>query len=167
MNNPVNVAELPVLVDAAFVPVHPNYLRVSLVGIGLAAVAVVVAGAVTASLVPRRGWIPVLVTAGLLVLLAASAVLKILAVRYMAYQVRDHDLSFRQGVVVKRVSTVPFVRVQHARVRSGPVQRRFGLATLEVNSAGPDLRIEGLASDEAERLKALVVERAGDLIEEP
>ena len=43
---------------------------------------------------------------------------------------------------------------------------RFGIATLEVNSAGPDLQIEGLATDTAERLKALVVERAGDLVED-
>jgi len=68
--------------------------------------------------------------------------------------------------LTKRVSTVPFVRVQHARIRQGPVQRRFGLATLEINSAGPDLRIQGLAGDTADRLKALVVERAGDLAED-
>jgi membrane protein YdbS with pleckstrin-like domain len=64
------------------------------------------------------------------------------------------------------VETVPFVRVQHARISQGPIERSFGLATLEVNSAGPDLHIHGLPADDAERLKIVVVERAGDLAEE-
>ena len=87
-------------------------------------------------------------------------------VRHLAYQVREQDVSYRSGVLVKKVATVPFVRVQHARIRQGPLQRRFGLASVEVNSAGPDLMIKGLAADQAEQLKQLVVERAGDLEEE-
>ena len=86
--------------------------------------------------------------------------------RNIGYQVREHDLSYRRGVLTKTVSTVPFVRVQHARVTQGPVERAFGIAKLAVNSAGPDLHISGLSFDDAERLRAIVVERAGDLIEE-
>ena len=51
-------------------------------------------------------------------------------------------------------------------MRQGPIERLFGLATLGINSAGPDLAIAGLGIDDATRLRALVVERAGDLIEE-
>ena len=79
------------------------------------------------------------------------------------WQVREHDISYRRGVLVRSVQTLPFVRVQHTRITRSLVQRRFGLSTLHVNTAGPDIAIEGLAADDAERLKALVVERAGDL----
>jgi len=146
--------------------VDPNHLRVSLVAIATLAGVVALAGVLGAVFVPEQRAVLLWVMAALLLMAAITAVLRIIEIRNVAYLVRAHDLSYRRGVLVKRVSTVPFVRVQHARLRQGPVERRFGLATLEVNSAGPDLQIRGLASETAERLKVLVVERAGDLVEE-
>ncbi len=147
-------------------PMHPNFLRVALIGRALFAAIVIVVGVVVAIGVPSQSWIPLAVAGGLLVLTALGAALKVLEVNNIAYQVREHDLSYRSGVLVKTVETVPFVRVQHARIRQGPIQRAFDLATLEVNSAGPDLHIHGLGSDDSEKLKLLVVERAGELSEE-
>ena len=166
VNEPQLTSDLPRLSDEAFEPVDPNYLRVSLLSMGLFAGLIVVGGGVATLLVSSRRWLPLVIMVGLLALTALTAVLRIIEVRNIGYQIRTHDLSYRRGVLVKRVSTVPFVRVQHARIQQGPVQRRFGLATLEVNSAGPDLSIDGLSSDVAERMKALVVERAGDLTED-
>lgn len=165
-NEPILAEELPRLDDDNFVPVDPNFLRVSLIGRALFACGVLVLAVVVAVLMPSRSWIPLTAGFVLLVLTAASVAIRILEVRNIAYQVRSHDVSYRSGVLVKVVSTVPFVRVQHARISQGPVQRHFGIATLEVNSAGPDLHIHGLGTDTAERLKTLVVERAGDLVEE-
>jgi membrane protein YdbS with pleckstrin-like domain len=165
-NEPVDVSGLPQLAEQNFVPVHPNFLRVSLIGSAIFASIVLVAGVVVTALLPSNRWIPLCVMIVLLAFTALSAALKVVEVKNIAYQVREHDLSYRNGVLVKTVETVPFVRVQHARVAQGPVERAFGLATLAVNSAGPDLNIAGLGADDAERLRALVVERAGELVEE-
>lgn len=165
-NEPLWPAALPVLRDEDFVPVHPNYLKVSLAALAIFAAVVVIATIVIVALVSSSRWIPAAVGGGVLVLTALAAVARTLEVRHTAYLIRERDVSYRRGVFVRSISTVPYVRVQHARIRRGPVERRFGLATLEVNSAGPDLRIQGLDNDEAERLKALVVERAGDLLED-
>ena len=160
MNEPVDAADLPRLDDAHFVPVHPNLLRISLWGRALVAAVVLVVGIVVSVVMSDGRWVPLVVMAALLVVLALSAVLRIVEVRNIAYQVRTHDLSYRSGVLVKTVSTVPFVRVQHARIRQGPLQRRFGLVTLDVNSAGPDLHIDGLARSDADRLSALAPDKA-------
>lgn len=171
MNEPVVVEALPRLDDDQFVAVDPSWLRVSL--LGMAAFAAVVAGGgvvgafLLSSNTSGRTGVPLVIAGVLLVLTAVAAALRVIEVRHIAYQVRTHDLSYRSGVWVRRVSTVPFVRVQHARIRQGPIQRRFAIATLEVNSAGPDLKIHGLPESTAEQLKALVVERAGDLAETP
>jgi membrane protein YdbS with pleckstrin-like domain len=170
VNEPIEADSLPRLHDDGFEPVDPNWLRVSLLGMGLFAAAVTACG-VTASLVianqdGQGSWIPLAIAAALVVLTAISVAIRVVEVRYIAYQVRNHDISHRRGVLVRRVSTVPFVRVQHAQIRQGPLQRRYGIAMLEVNSAGPDLKIHGLPADIAEQLKALVVERAGDLTED-
>jgi len=166
-NEPLPEEALPTLDDADFVAVDRNYLRVSLLGAGLFAAIVLVAGVVLAALVRTNSWLPLVIAAVVLLLIGLFVIARIIGVRNIAYQVRQHDLSYRRGVIVRSVSTIPFVRVQHARITRGPIERRFGLATLEINSAGPDLKIEGLAEDTAERLKMLVVERAGDLVEEP
>lgn len=167
MNEPIDVSKIPRLDEDFFLAMHPNFLRVSLIGSAIFAAVALVVGISVAFLVPSRPWIPLLVMTVVLLLTALTAGLKVLEVRNIAYQVRDHDLSYRSGVLVKTVETVPFVRVQHARISQGPIQRSFGLATLEVNSAGPDLHIHGLPAEDADRLKVLVVERAGELAEEP
>jgi membrane protein YdbS with pleckstrin-like domain len=163
-NEPVDVTGLPNLDSGSFVSMHPNFLRVTLIGHGT--FAIIAIGTAAAVLVASRSWIPLLVMGALLLLTGLSASLKTIEVKNIAYQVREHDVSYRSGVLVKTVETVPFVRVQHAQITQGPVQRRFGLATLEVNSAGPDLNIHGLPAPDAERLKVLVIERAGALVEE-
>lgn len=166
-NEPIDVSAIPQLRDEDFVSMDPNFLRVSIIGHALFA-SVVIAAAVAVIIFAENAerWIVYAVAGGFLALTLVSAVLKIFEVRNIAYQVREHDLSYRTGVIVKRVQTVPFVRVQHARMRQGPVQRVFNLATLNINSAGPDIAIAGLSNDDATRLRALVVERAGDLVEE-
>lgn len=165
-NAPLDVSAIPQLRDEDFVPVHPNFLKVSMIGSAIWAAIVLVAGIVVAVFVPEYKWIPLLVAGVLLALTLLAVVLKRLEVKNIAYQVREHDLSYRQGVLIKTVQTVPFVRVQHAEMVEGPIQRKFGLATLNVNSAGPDLSINGLGTDDASRLRALVIERAGELTEE-
>jgi len=162
-NPPIDLAGVPQLDDADFVPLDPAYLRVALIGHSIFAAIVLIAGVVLSFLV---GWIPLVVMAGILVLVGLSAAHSIVNVRNIAWQVRQHDLSYRSGVLVRTVETLPFVRIQHARISRGPIERRFGLAKLHINSAGPDLSIAGLASDDADRLKRLVVERAGELTEE-
>lgn len=166
INEPLDLTGVPQLRDEPFVGVDPNHLRVSLLGEGLFGAAVLVIGGLAAVAAGDAAWIPLLVAGILVALTLLDMALTVVEFRHLAYQVRQHDVSYRSGVLVRQVSTVPFVRVQHARLRQGPIQRRFGLATVEINSAGPDLRIKGLGSDDAERLRALVVERAGDLDEE-
>lgn len=81
--------------------------------------------------------------------------------RAKGWLVRDHDISSRSGVLTRRLSTVPFARVQNVSVRQSLRDRLFEIATLDVFTAGADLHISGLAVDDAERLRLLVLERAG------
>ena len=164
-NPPLDLAGVPQLDDEHFVPLDPAYLRVAMIGHAIFAAIVVAIGAVVTVLVGH--WVPALVTAGVLALTALSAGHSILDVRHIAWQVRKHDVSYRSGVLVRTVETLPFIRIHHARISHGPVERRFGLAKVHINSAGPDLSIAGLSADDAERLRNVVIERAGELNENP
>lgn len=58
--------------------------------------------------------------------------------RHVRYRLDDVGLEIRKGVVWRSVITVPRSRVQHTDVNQGPIQRRFGLATLVVHTAGTE-----------------------------
>ena len=157
-NDPIPLDRVPRLSDDAFVGVDPRYLRVKLLGIAVAAVAVILGGAAAAY--RFEPWPTIAMMAALLAVLVATAGFAVLEMRRLAYQLRDHDVSLRRGVVTHRTETVPFSRVQHVNLTRGPIERVLGLASLEVTSAGPNISIPGLAVSDAERVKQIVVERS-------
>jgi membrane protein YdbS with pleckstrin-like domain len=75
--------------------------------------------------------------------------------RAWGYLERDEDLEVRRGVLVQRLSVVPYGRMQFVEITSGPVERLFGLATVKLHTAAAasDARIPGLDPDEAARLR--------------
>jgi membrane protein YdbS with pleckstrin-like domain len=58
--------------------------------------------------------------------------------RHTFYRVDDEGIEIRRGVYWRVVINVPRSRVQHTDVSQGPLERRFGLGTLVVYTAGTD-----------------------------
>ena len=91
------------------------------------------------------------------VLAVAVAVYAGLHGRYRSwgYAERADDLLVRRGVLVRRLSVVPYGRMQFVDVTAGPVDRLFGLATVQLHTAAAatDARIPGLTVQEAHRLR--------------
>lgn len=71
------------------------------------------------------------------------------------YLEREDDLYITHGVLFRRLTTVPYGRMQLVEVRTTPLQRAYGLATVQLvtASAGTDAVIPGLLPDEAARLR--------------
>lgn len=90
----------------------------------------------------------------------AVAVLAVLGVvdrnyRSWGYTERAADLLVTRGVLFRRLVVVPYGRMQLVDVTAGPIERKFGIATVRLHtaSAGTDARIRGLPPDEAARLR--------------
>ena len=80
-----------------------------------------------------------------------------IAVPRWGYVVREQDIVYKSGVLWQSVKAVPFNRVQHTKIDSSPLDRRFGLANLSIFPAGAGgHRIRGLGADKAEQLRAFV-----------
>jgi membrane protein YdbS with pleckstrin-like domain len=96
-------------------------------------------------------------TAAAGVAVAAGIVLWVERRRYRAwaYREREEDLIVSRGVLVRRVSVVPYGRMQFVEVTAGPFERVFRLATVQLHTAAAasDARIPGLERDEAARLR--------------
>jgi len=76
-------------------------------------------------------------------------------VRGWGYAEREDDLIVRRGVMIRRVTVVPYGRMQFVDVSAGPFERAFGLATVRLHTAAAatDARIPGLPAHEAARLR--------------
>ena len=102
------------------------------------------------------------------VLAAGFLAWPIVSVPRKGFALRDKDIVYRAGVLWRSVTAVPFNRVQHVETASTPLDRRFGLASLQLytaGSSGGDLKIEGLPADAAERMRVFVLGKAADAIE--
>jgi uncharacterized protein len=92
------------------------------------------------------------------VVILAGAIADVVAgrrVRAWGYAERDEDLMVRRGVMFRRMSVIPYGRMQYVEVTAGPFERTFGLATVQMHTAAAasDARIPGLPAAEAARLR--------------
>jgi len=80
--------------------------------------------------------------------------------RSWRYAERADDLLISRGVLWQEETVVPYGRMQLVEVTSGPVERYFGLAGLQLHTAAAatDARIPGLDPAEAERLRDRLTE---------
>jgi uncharacterized protein len=58
--------------------------------------------------------------------------------RHASYKVDGRGIEIRRGVIWRGVVNVPRSRVQHTDVSQGPLERRYGLGTLVIYTAGTD-----------------------------
>lgn len=80
--------------------------------------------------------------------------------RSWRYAERADDLLISRGVLFREETVVPYGRMQLVEVTSGPVERHFGLASVQLHTAAAatDACIPGLDPTEAERLRDRLTE---------
>lgn len=85
----------------------------------------------------------------------------ILADPHKQYALREQDVTYRSGLIFKKMVTQPILRIQHVELKRGPVDRKIGLAKLQVFSAGGAMHtfeIPGLAVETAEKIRQFILD---------
>ena len=83
------------------------------------------------------GVLPSLAAAALFVALVGVA--PGLRWRRWRYEIREEEVDLQRGIFWVSRTLVPLARIQHVDTRQGPLQRRFGLATVVFyTAAGPN-----------------------------
>lgn len=138
---------------------HPNYrkqLRLgALISWGIVALVILVPLTI-AGFQWDAPWVLVIGVAIPLILLVAFRVWRQQAI-YAAwgYAERDSDLYIRKGVWTRKLTVIPYGRMQAVEVKADPIQRFFKLASVQLVTASPqsDAIIPGLPADEAVELR--------------
>jgi membrane protein YdbS with pleckstrin-like domain len=115
----------------------------------------VIGAVIGATQLTEASWAPITVAVCGLLLLAWWLRVVSRAVRSWGYAERHNDLLIRHGVLIRRLTVVPYGRMQFVDVRVGPLERSLGLATVRLHTAAAatDAEIPGLPSAEAARLR--------------
>lgn len=139
-------------------PLHPRHLtllRIRSALFALVLLALLIWGDLELT---RREWVPGGVTTGVGVLLLLLGIWLLPRRRYEAWAFLqgEDELTVRHGMMVRKLTVVPFGRVQHTDVTRGPLQRMLGLATLVLNTAGTlgsSVKLPGLLHADAEAMR--------------
>jgi len=138
--------------DVVWQRVSPRLVPARLITAAATLAVPVVAGVVLAVLVSPWFWLLAGVPAALLVW---ALLLVPRQVRAIGYAERDDDLLIRKGIMFRTLVVVPYGRMQYVDVEAGPLDRKLGIAKVQLHtaSANTDADIPGLVPDEAERLR--------------
>jgi membrane protein YdbS with pleckstrin-like domain len=144
--------------EAVMTPLDPRYVHVLRIRAAIPS-AILLLGALAAELALIEGSpLP------RFFLVAAAGVIGLLLVgilprrRYRAWGYCEEidELHVASGLLVRFRTVVPFGRVQHIDIAQGPLERRFGLTTLILHTAGTrgaSVPLPGLEQEKAEGLR--------------
>jgi len=165
-NAGIDTSHLPKAAELSLQPVDPNYLAVLRAqwAIGWLFVALLTAIAIYFSEgLHSLTWIIVISLAVIVVALLNWWLVK-RSFEYKAFAIREHDIVYRTGWLVQSTRVCPFNRIQHCSVDIGLFERKYGLATLSVYTAGgneADMKIPGLQASMAGDLRELIIRKTG------
>ena len=122
-----------------------------------------VGGAFGSSILLRVVEVPLLL--GVLPFLAAAALVVVfvgvvpgLRWRRWRYEIREDEVDLQRGIFWVSRTLVPLARIQHVDTRQGPLQRRFGLATVVFYTAAGPNEIPELSAPVADRVRDRIAE---------
>ncbi len=77
------------------------------------------------------------------------------------YALREMDIHYMSGLFFRKVVSQPITRIQHVELKRGPIDRKKGLAKLQVFSAGGEaytFEIPGLPLQTAQKIRQLILQ---------
>ena len=159
-NETINTAALPRFEEVQLTALHPKYWFVLLVN---CIISVIILGCIVAVLLYKSEKTASFASYVIFIYSIVSILIFIfqyIGYKKKAFAFRNHDVIFRSGIIATNTMIIPYNRVQHVALHEGFISRYFGLAKVEIFTAGgnaSDVEIPGLDRTEAENIKQLLM----------
>ena len=161
-NEKLDTSQLPKFEEVAFTALHPKYLLVVLIGLLRTIAMLVLIPTVVSMFKPEffsgRIWLilGIIIPIFSILLVVFSSI----GFKKKGFAFREHDVLYRYGIIATNTIVIPYNRVQHVALHEGLVSRYFGLAKIEIFTAGgssSDIEIPGIEKEQAENIKQLLM----------
>jgi len=160
-NETIDTKQLPRYEEVQLTPLHPKYWNVliinNLIAFSIVAIAIFF---LWINLEDSEKFNPLWIFGVFTVVAFTAFVLYRIAFKKKAYAFRNHDVIYRSGIISTNTMVIPYNRVQHVALHEGFISRMFGLAKVEIFTAGgssSDIEIPGIEKEEAENIKQLLM----------
>lgn len=170
-NETIDISTLPKFEEAKLQPLQKGYFKVMLIQraifYGLLLIPILVLFFIDTNDFFEENVIYIVIA--WLVLIILNFFFLKLSFAKKGFALREHDVIFKSGVISETTIIVTNNRVQHVALHQGMLSRIFGLASIELFTAGgsaSDLKINGLLLDDAKKIKESVSERIIEITEE-
>jgi len=157
----IEILQLPDISKVTFKRIHKDYLKVlilsslTLFSVLFFIVFLLKMNVEEVRMFPYVNYIYLILLLVFLVLIIAFGI----GFSRRKYALRDKDVTYKSGVLIKKITTVPFSRIQHVEISEAPISRLFKLASLNVFTAGDssnDLVIKGIKKEESLKIKEFI-----------
>ena len=159
-NNTIDINQLPRFETVAFQKLQPAYWKVVLINqiIGFLILAITIG--VGIYLIEELSSAVQYIWAGFALVLISTTLISRIAFLKRGFAFREHDVLFKSGIIATNTIIIPYNRVQHVALHEGWLSRYFGLAKVEIFTAGgnsSDIEIPGIEKEQAEKIKQLLM----------
>ena len=156
--------ELPKIESLSIQPVEKDYLRILYTewAIFYSLLFISSIAAFYFANIRTAAWI---ITGSLVFVIAVMATILLIkrSFAYKGYAVRERDIISRSGWLFQKLQVVPINKIQHCVVKTGPLEKKYGLASLKIfTAAQQDITLSGLKTAQAEQLKEWIVSKQPD-----
>jgi membrane protein YdbS with pleckstrin-like domain len=160
-NLQITSEHLPKLEDLSLKKVEKSYLYIIFLNISIGFLLPLAALTVSGVLSGFEGWFSyfILILVGILAAYIFALFYAYLSFPKRQCALRENDIIYTEGLLFNKLTTVPFVRVQHTEISRSFIERKLNLSTLKIYTAGAtgsDLKIGGLDKEEAEKINTFL-----------
>ena len=159
--NPViDTKTLPRFEEVHFDKLHRDYWKVTLFSIITTFLIFAIILAVIIYFIDEAQQVQVQVISAVVVIFIVCIAVSRISFLKKGYAFRTHDVLFRSGIIATNTTIIPYNRVQHVALHEGFYSRFFGLAEIQVFTAGgssSDIHIPGIEKERAENIKQLLM----------
>ncbi|TGD59285.1 PH domain-containing protein [Flavobacterium humi] len=159
-NETIDIGSLPKFEEVRFTALHPDYWKVVIIQWAVFFLIAATLLGFALFCVDDFAGFRLAASIAFLLIVVLSLFFSRIGFRKKAFAFRHHDVLFRHGVIATNTVVIPYNRVQHVALHEGLVSRYFGLAKIEIFTAGgnsSDIEIPGIQKEQAENIKQLLM----------
>jgi membrane protein YdbS with pleckstrin-like domain len=161
-NETIDLENLPKYQDVELTAPNPKYWNV--IVINLSIILLLVGGGAGTIFYFADDEKPSLIylLIGYLVICVSSFIVHRLSFKKRGYALREKDIIYKHGLIAETTTIIPINRIQHVALDEGITSRSYGLATLQIFTAGGatgHVHIAGIEIDKAKIIKEALVKR--------
>lgn len=161
-NETIDLDQLPKYQETKLSAPHSSYWKVILINLLLTFL--IFSGILTALLVlivELRDFI-ITICSIYLVFWLLLFVLYRASFKKRGYALREKDIIYKSGIIAETTTIIPLNRIQHVALDEGLFSRMYGLATLQLFTAGGQtghMHVAGIETEKAKIIKEALVKR--------